>query len=354
MKTPRGPLRLPAWIAAQLYTAGLYADRLLDGLRRRYRADVPVIGVGNPALGGSGKTPLAARLAEGLRERGLKAALVTRGYGGEAARRSSEPLVVSRGAGPLVPAKEAGDEAVWLAQRLPGSPVVCGRIKARAAQLAATLPGVEAVIVDDALQHRRLHRDFDLVALPADDWRSRLGGAANPPPLGRFRAPFDELRHADTVVLLGSRPDELTALRRRFPEPYCLTGRFHPDALANHRGKRRALDELAGRRVVAFAGIARPNSFFADLERLGAELVDRLPLTDHADYDDSALRRLDELLTAHPKALPVTTGKDAVKLDSGRIPNLVWLERRLEIDDADGLLDRLTAVIKAHPGRPGR
>lgn len=353
MKTPRGPLRLPAWIAAQLYTAGLYADRLLDGLRRRYRADIPVIGVGNPALGGSGKTPLAARLAAGLSGRGLKAALVTRGYGGEAARRSSEPLVVSRGAGPLVPAKEAGDEAVWLAERLPGSPVVCGRIKARATLLAATLPGVEAVIVDDALQHRRLHRDFDIAVLPAADWRARLGGAAHPPPLGRFRAPFDELRRTDALVLLGSHPDELAALRRRFPEPLCLAGRFHPDALVNHRGKRLALAELAGRPVVAFAGIARPAVFFADLERLGAELVARLPLPDHADYDVVTLRRLDKLLTAHPEALPVTTGKDAVKLTPGRIPKLVWLERRLELDAA-GLLDRLTAVINAHPERPGR
>ena len=327
------------------YAAGLHADELLDGLRTRVRPARPVVGIGNLAVGGSGKTPTARWLALKLFERGLRPALVTRGYGGSWTAGTAEPGVVD---GDDTDPWVYGDEAVLLKRELTDVPVVVGRIKARAARVAARLHGIDVVIVDDALQHRRLARDFDLTVLAATDWRDRLTGAAAPLPAGRLRVPFDRLRKTDATLLLDGTPEELRLLRVRFPRLLCLGARFVAVGLRDFAGVLHPLSILADRDVVACCAIARPEVFFGDLERLGAHLVARLAPPDHAAYDMAELGRLNGLVAENPGALVVVTGKDAVKLRGRFENNILWLERslRLETGDAAALLTVVTARLE--------
>lgn len=341
MQPPRSRLgRHLLWPAAWCYAVGLHADELLDGLRERLRADRPVVGVGNLTVGGSGKTPTARWLAAALLERGRRPALVTRGYGGSRAARTAEPALVEAEEPALY-----GDEAVLLRRELPGVPVVVGRIKARAALLAAEQPGVDTVIVDDALQHRRLARDFDLTVLAAADWRARLRLVAALLPAGRLRVPFDRLRRSDAALLLDAGADELRLLRARFPGLLCLGGRFSAVGLRTLDGARRPRGLLAGRRIVACCALARPEPFFADLERLGAVIAARLALPDHAPYDESQLARLARLRDAHPGAPCLITGKDAVKLRGRLEGDVLLLERELRLEP--GGTERLLAALSA-------
>jgi len=341
-------LRLLAQPLDWLYAVGSYVDRLLDGLRSRLRLETCIISIGNIAVGGSGKTPFTRWLAGELTRRGYSVGLVTRGYGGSWARQHSESRLVSRGDGNLLLSPtEAGDEAVWLAKELPRCAVAIGRVKAEAAHLLEqeTAPGV--ILLDDGLQHRRLHRDCDIVVLPAQDWQERLDGIAAPLPRGRLRESFERLRTVEAIVLLNATLSQAERLRRRFSQPLVVQASTEPTGLINPDGERVPLTNLQGQEVIAFAGIARPERFFADLRHLGARLITIVALPDHVDYNEERLARLRQLATENPVAALLTTAKDAVKLSSAGLPRLLFLEQSLTLSSVDTarLLDLIEAKL---------
>ena len=329
-----------------LYAVGSYADRLLDGLRGRLRLKTTVVSVGNIAVGGSGKTPFTRWLAGELTQRGRSVGLVTRGYGGSWARLHKQPTLLSRGAGELLLSpSEAGDEAVWLARELPRCAVAVGRVKAEAARLLEQKVAPELILIDDGLQHRRLYRDCDLVLLPARDWQERLDGIAAPLPPGRLRESFERLRTVAAIVLLNATAVQAKSLRRRFGQPLIVQAKTEPTELVSLTGERLPLLELHRREVIAFAGIARPERFFADLNRLGARLTVYLALPDHVDYGEERLAKLRRLAEENPEAILLTTAKDAVKLTEAELPRLLYLEQSLTMSSAAAA--RLLNLIEA-------
>ncbi len=280
------------------------------GLVGRARLEVPVVSVGNLSFGGTGKTPTVIALVRDLVRMGRRPAVLTRGWG----RRDDRPQLLL-GPEPRCSASEVGDEPLEMAQRLPGVPIVVDADRARGGR-EAQRQGADLVVLDDGFQHLALARDLDLVLLDAaDPW---AGGRL--PPLGRLREPLAALARADAVLITKLPVDwrpAAAAIERRLaaiaPRLPVLASRLRAERLRAPGGEWRAVDELAGRRVFAFAGLGRPEGFAATLAELGVELVGTRWFADHHRYSERELAAVLEAAAALGAA-PVTTAKDAVKL----------------------------------------
>jgi tetraacyldisaccharide 4'-kinase len=311
----------------------LYDARLLTA----EHVDLPVVCVGNLRVGGSGKTPLVMWLVEQLRDRGRRPVVVSRGYGAAPAKLVvvAAPLPVTVPAGVIAldanaPAgRDAGDEAVLVARRM-GVPVVCGADRVAACRTASAVFGADIIVLDDGFQHRRLYRDLDLVIVDSADRDARLL------PAGPLRERPSALERADFVIDTGCAA-----------EPGCITMVGAPEALVRAVGRevdREPLGRLRGARVVAVAGIAKPERFVGALEALGAEVVWVELFDDHHSYSAEDWDRVKEM--AASADLVVTTEKDLVKLeafveDDGFAARLFALRHGVALMGGDAILERI-------------
>ncbi len=305
-------LLAPASLAVDL------AGRVRRGVVRPKRAPVPVICVGNLVAGGAGKTPVVLALIRLLRERGLGVHVLMRGYGG----RERGPLRVDP---ETHGAAEVGDEALLAARQ---APTWVARHRPAGAAAAAGA-GAEAIVMDDGFQNPSLAKDLCLLVIDGD---FGLGNGRILPAGPLREAPGRALARANAVILIGEDRAGVTGW---------LAGR-RPLIWANLVPGPGAAD-LAGRRVVAFAGIARPEKFFATLEALGAEVVERHGFADHHPYRDQEIAALLDR-AVQLNALAVTTEKDAVRLAPEQraqvsvLPvNVEWRDRSPVIGLLDGL-----------------
>jgi tetraacyldisaccharide 4'-kinase len=275
-----------------------FRNSLFDlGWKRSRSAGEVVVSVGNLTTGGTGKTPVVGAVVEELRRRGLRPGIASRGY------RSLD---------------DAGnDEKRVLDLLCPGAPHVQNRDRVAAA-IELVEKGVNAVVLDDGFQHRRLRRDLDLVLVDATNpW-----GYGHLLPRGLLRESVRGLRRAGLVIV--TRADLVSAddrdricgvVRQHTAAPF-VTSRFIPHGLRARAGETEACDSWNGRRVVAFCGIGNPAAFRATLDRIGLALpthtVTAFP--DHHHYTADDLTRLvAEAEATHAEAL-VCTLKDLVKL----------------------------------------
>jgi tetraacyldisaccharide 4'-kinase len=297
-----------AGVAARsaLYDAGLLRPVRVEGLH--------VISVGNLTVGGSGKTPVVRFLAEGLRARGLSVAILSRGYG----RNGTAPLRVE----PFHTAADVGDEPLLLSRTLPDVPVYVGADRVVLARRARDA-GAQVALLDDGFQHRRLARDVDLLVVDA---LSPLGNGRLLP-AGPLREPAAAARRATAVWLRCASPDAPV------PSPFAhlpvLRARHVPWDVLDAAGASLPLGCLSGRRVLAFAGLARPSGFLSSLRALGAEVVSTRLFQDHHAFRPEELRVL-AAEAASLGATPVTTEKDRVRLDAATLGT--WtLRQRVEL-----------------------
>ena len=283
------------------------------------RLGVPVVCAGNLTAGGAGKTPTVMHLLSRLADRGVAAHVVSRGHGGS----ERGPLRVDparHGAG------EVGDEPLLLAAL---APVWIARDRA-AGGTAAEAAGARAVILDDGFQNPALAKDLSVLVIDAETGFGNgrclpAGPLREPPAAGRARA--------DVALVLGP------AGARRAARP--LAGTL-PVAEGEVAPLRTGMD-WDGARVLAFAGIARPEKFFATLRALGAEIVEAVPLADHAPLAPSLMRRLTARAASEGARL-VCTEKDAVRVPAEWRGEVLALPVRIEMaEDAalEAALDRL-------------
>ena len=316
-----------AWVLAPLSAvygllAGGRAFAYRSGLLRAVRLPVPVVVVGNLVVGGAGKTPATLALVQGLRARGWKPGIVSRGYAGAGGR--------ARAVGPQHDPRDCGDEPLLLSRRS-GAPVWVGADRVAAALgLLQAHPEVDVIVADDGLQHLRLVRDAELIVLderglgngwllPAGPLRQRPGAL---PPEGA------------TVVYNAARPS--TAWRchivtRRLGPPVGLAAWWRGEQGSGHWPA-----PLAGEPIPAAAGIAEPERFFGMLEAAGLRIA-RLPLPDH-----DAWLAVPWAAGAGPV---LVTEKDAVKLpathpEAGRV-HVVPLDFELPEAALQGVCARL-------------
>jgi len=266
----------------------------------RRSLDRPVISVGNLSVGGSGKTPIVAALARMLLDMGQRPAILSRGY---ARRRATDGVVVvSDGNRVLEPVENSGDEPQMLARALPGVPVLVCADRHLAGRLAEKRFDATVMLLDDGFQHLALGRNVDVLVMPASD----LDDAVLPS--GRLREPLDSASSADCVLVPGSLED-MSRVAATFD-------RMPVFRVTNHFGSVQGLDASApsGTRVVAVAGIARPERFFTTLREQGFEIVRELRFPDHHWFSSDDLDRIRTIAKDASADLVATTEKDAVRV----------------------------------------
>jgi tetraacyldisaccharide 4'-kinase len=294
---------------------------------------IPAVSIGNLTVGGTGKTPVAAWIAQGLRERGAHPAVILRGYGAD------EPLVHHR--------------------LNPDVDVVVGADRAAAIARAA-LQGADVAVLDDAFQHRRVQRMADLVLVSADRWTSDIRLL----PAGPWREPLKAVRRATLVIVTRKAASDhtvdvvherLSAVAPGIPR---VSIRLEPTALVSTdfdsgRAESRSLDTIAGATVHAVLSIADPGAFVTQLQSRGAVVVPKV-FPDHHDFSDADVHEIASGLPVD--ALVVCTLKDAVKLAPRwprLAPRLWYVSQQVVVERGVGGIERvLDDLVRARSRAP--
>ena len=321
-ESPLWLLLLPlSWLYGLV--SGLIRLSYKVGLKRAWRAPVPVVVVGNLTAGGNGKTPVVIWLVEQLTQRGIRVGVVSRGYGGKAER---YPLLLT---GQTTTA-QAGDEPVLIFQRT-GAPVAVSPVRSEAVQALLSQTDVQMVITDDGLQHYALARDKEIVVI---DGVRRFGNGWWLP-AGPMRERASRLKSVDAVIVNGG-----SAQAGEIPM------QLRPGLAVNLvTGERRDVAELPN--LVAMAGIGHPPRFFSTLEACGARLLNTVPLADH-----QALSQAQVAGFTAPGQMLIMTEKDAVKCRAFARDNWWYLpvDAELQGEQPERLLQALIAL--AEEGSP--
>lgn len=272
----------------------------------------PVISVGNLTVGGTGKTPCVILLGQLLERLGFRPVVISRGYGGK----SPGPInIVSDGKNILLDARDAGDEPLLIARTLPGVPVITGARRALTGQAAIDRFGAQVLICDDAFQHRQIVRDIDIVLLDA----AKPLGNGHLLPRGELRESIEGLRRADCLILTRCdnacplHPDIAKIVEATGVPVFRATHRFR-DMVRLSDNETWPQDDLSGKKVCAFSGIARPESFRKLLHEAGAEILSFIDFPDHYAYDHRDLEDLERFFRTLAADYWVTTEKDAMRL----------------------------------------
>jgi tetraacyldisaccharide 4'-kinase len=304
------PLRVVLKFLSLPYRGGVAArNHLYDlGLLPQVKLPCPVIAVGNITAGGTGKTPTVISLANLLRERGWRPAVLSRGYGG----RAGNPVnIVSDGQEILMGWREAGDEPILIARAIPGIPVLTGAKRSFTGRIALEQYNANVLLLDDAFQHRQIFRDLDIVLISG----VRPFGNGLLLPGGRLREPKASLRRAHVIIRTGAEGDPVEPLEEAASGFPLFRGIHRPKGiLEGQSGRLLPVGLLRGEKVSAFAGIGRPETFRRSLIALGAEVVSFTIFPDHYRYIRSDLDTLQSLAKKKGADRIVTTEKDGIRL----------------------------------------
>ena len=291
-----------------LYDRGTLPARRLQGA---------VVSVGNLAVGGSGKTPFVILLGELLKTRGIAFDVLSRGY-----RRQTQGVAVVDPGGL---SRDFGDEPLLIARRLQ-CPVVVGEERYQAGRLAEERFGPRLHLLDDGFQHRQLAREFDIVLVTPDDARDRLL------PAGRLREPLSALRRADAIVLASGAD----------------AAKFPLDGKTVWRVRRGIVAAELPPHPLAFCGIARPQSFFAQLRKAGVDPAAEVVFPDHRAYTEKDLRDLQFVAEQNQAGGFATTEKDAVNLGGylASLNPLAVVPVKMELADAGRAMETMLETLK--------
>ena len=279
----------------------------------------PVVSIGNISVGGTGKTPFVIALGELLKQRGIEFDVLSRGYG----RSSTGIEVVDPDGSPA----QFGDEPLLIARKL-RAPVIVGADRYKAGLLAEKNFSSKLHLLDDGFQHRRLHRDFDIVLLPPEDQTGSLL------PIGRLREPITALNRADAVVLTDFQEQAVAAK-------------------STWRARRVIELPAAVGKTIAFCGIARPRQFIEGLKSSRMEIAGTITFRDHHRYEQLDIDRLLELKKQTSTDSFMTTEKDLINLGtlSSQLTPLQAARLRIELESPEQVLRELLKTIEQRSGQ---
>ena len=299
-------MRAGLWCLSQPYTAVIWArnaayDKNWKGVGK---AAVPVISIGNLTAGGTGKTPAVAMLARWFRERNIRVGILSRGFGAGIDGRN--------------------DEAKELEVLLPDVPHLQKPDRLASAVIATEELGMQLLLLDDGFQHRRIHRDLEIVLLDARE----PFGFGYMLPRGLLREPVRSLRRAD--IVMATRADQVdpqrlaeirTRVQRYNPKAAWLESEHKPVRLRNSAGELQSIGWLCGKNVLGTCGLGNPMGFMQTLRSCGANLVSSITFPDHHNYSSHDIQLLEKQANECDIQCDaiICTGKDLAKIDSPRI-----------------------------------
>jgi tetraacyldisaccharide 4'-kinase len=280
----------------------LYSKRWLE----IHTADVPVISIGNITAGGTGKTPLVIWICRFLQNKNVPCAILTRGYKARGTR-DEGPFDVAQGR------RETRDEPAILTESCPQAKVIVNPNRAEAAGEAVDKFGAKMLIMDDGFQHRRLHRDLDIVTIDA----TCPFGYGKLLPAGMLREPVASLRRADAAVLTRCdqiSESELSRIEKKLqlinPNMVIAESVHNPICAKTVTGEKITIEQLKGKKIFAFCGIGNPDAFLNTIRNTGANLVGSEIYDDHYHYTNDCLADIYEQARYLNADLVLTTQKD--------------------------------------------
>ncbi len=292
----------------------LYDNKIL----KPKKVNAYVISVGNMTTGGVGKTPVVSEIAKYLVNIGQRVAIVSRGYGGKLD--NSKINMISDGTSIYFDAVQAGDEPYWLAENTQGAYVFTCRNRYLAAKMAVEKFGIQVIILDDGFQHRKLHRDLDIVLMDS------VKGFGNEHllPAGPLREGPEALERIDKFVVVSKsvkhdtaeRVAKIMQKRLNIPTSVCYT---EPDYVYNIKTGQRLMEGLA---VTAMCAIGQPQQFYDFLSDY--QVVKTVTFDDHHQYAPIDIVDISGSI--------ITTEKDAVKLARFDRDNIYALKLKTVID----------------------
>jgi len=307
---------LTVWLLpfSLLFRLAVYLRNLLydHNLLSFVKLNVPVISVGNLTVGGTGKTPAVEYIARLMLNNHLRPAIVTRGYG----RKQRGTVVVSDGEKIRATVEVGGDEAMLLAKRLQRAVVIADEKKFSGAKYAGENFQIDAVIVDDGFQHRKLHRDLNIVLIDAPSFFDNQWML----PAGPFREPFGSVSRADVVIFSNAKNSASDKLEKLFhrtsneSSAILFTASLAPKFVENlTTGEHVPLSFINEKNVFAMCGIAQPARFFEEIKKCGANVVESVAFPDHHAFKkDDIIAIFERARRAHAELI-VITEKDAAK-----------------------------------------
>ena len=331
-------MRAGLWCLSQPYTAIMWCrnyayDRGWKSIRN---ASVPVVSVGNLTAGGTGKTPTVAMLARWFRDRNIRVGILSRGFGAGADGRN--------------------DEAKELEVLLPDVPHLQKPDRLSSALIATEELGMQLLLLDDGFQHRKIHRDLEIVLLDARE----PFGFGYMLPRGLLREPLRSLRRAN--IVLATRADQVdpqrlaeirTRVQRFNPRAAWLESEHRPIRLRNAAGEYQPIEWLCGKNVLGVCGLGNPDGFIQTLKSCGANVIESATFSDHHAYSSHDIQMLEKRANEFEIKCDaiVCTGKDLAKIESVRIgPFELWsLDIELKIRAGEEILheylERVVASI---------
>jgi tetraacyldisaccharide 4'-kinase len=340
-------LKIPALLYTVIMTVRNLAYDLLPGLS--HRVALPIICVGNLTTGGTGKTPMVAYLTRYFQTQGLRAAVLSRGYGRKD-RKTQKVITPDSKLNTLNPA-EIGDEALMLCRQLDDITLVLDADRVRGAETIHRENLADIIILDDGFQHRRLRRDFNIVMIDSQ----RVFGSRSLLPAGPLREPLSGLRRADAVIF--------NKFDQCHPEFYAQTA-----AVINHTSSRklfraayqyrefrpidgdRSLTLAEMRKLNPFAavsGLANDDYFIKQLTAAGLDIEKSLSFKDHHVYTDKDIVNIKNICR---DLNLITSAKDADKLkavigEAEEFRHRIWIaEIELKLEDENRFFALLTKI----------
>jgi tetraacyldisaccharide 4'-kinase len=346
------------WLPAKLYELAvrLRVAAYETEYRKPKRLDAVVISVGNITLGGTGKTPMVARIASYIKSEDHSVAILTRGYG----RKSSGMRALNAGraslsggannkAGDAAEAnsyREFGDEPLMLARALPDVPVVINKDRSEGGQWAINELGAEVLVLDDAYQHLALARDLNILVIDATD----PFGGFEMVPFGRLREPLYGIKRADAVIITrADRPfdqAQTNAIIKHFcgdKTPVMYVCSLIARLRHIETGEAYETNEFIGWNAALMCGIGNPHAFADDIIQVGINIVSENFFPDHHPFTQEDLDRATRAAQDARADLIVTTEKDAVRLEGLKQGAIPIYAAQLEIQSDDDV--RLKSLL---------
>lgn len=289
-------------------------NKLYDkGFLKPKKVNAFVISVGNITTGGVGKTPVVSEIAKHI---GEKTAIVSRGYGGKLDNKNIN--VISDGEKIYYDAQMAGDEPFWLAQNTKGTVVITCKNRYAGAKYAVEKFGAKTIILDDGFQHRKLHRDLDIVLMD-----SKMGfGNEKLLPAGPLREGMEAFLRIDRLVVVSkdidhTRAEKLAKIMGKKMKVPAFVCRTEPDFVYNIKTNEKLAEDTE---VTALCAIGQPEQFYAFLNNY--KIKDTISFDDHHSYIEAEI----------PQGIIITTEKDAVKMQDFNRSDIYALKLKTVID----------------------
>jgi len=312
---------------------------------KSHKISVPVISIGNITTGGTGKSPFTVFIAEYFIKNGLKPAIISRGY-----KRESDSIeIVFDGNKTIGNPDKCGDEPIMMANRLSAFLnnffIITGSDRVAAAEFAIDKFNPDLIILDDAFQHRKIKRDLDIVLIDSEDFLNNKFNNLFVLPSGNLRENIRNLKRADIIILNDKFCDKEKPVyfdkfeKEIFRIGYYIKGFFDKNITASN---------INDKNIIAFAGIAKPDSFFDRINSFGCKSVRTISFKDHYKYTEKDIKQLCSI--AGEETVFVTTEKDFVKIKEFdeflKYFSVLFMKIELNLKEESKFFGRLKCITK--------